>query len=199
VGKSVRAVDVVREEAGGAGPRLQLALLLTRILPDQVGNRLRTAALRAAGVAIGHATVIGGGLTIVGGERPDRRLSIGQRGWINSGCHFDCGAEIDIGDDVAIGQQTLVLTTTHQLGESSRRADRQSRSPVRIESGVWIGARATILPGVTIGRGAVVAAGAVVSKDVEPDMMVGGVPARLIRRIASTPLGRDRAPQPDAM
>ncbi|MCE7026512.1 DapH/DapD/GlmU-related protein [Jiella avicenniae] len=53
---------------------------------------------------------------------------------------------------------------------------------VRIGHDVWIGHGATILPGVTIGNGAVVGAGAVVSKDVEPYTIVGGVPARLIRR-----------------
>jgi len=192
-------MEVVRQEAGGAGPRLQAALLIAQLLPDQVGNRLRTAALRAAGVAIGHGTVVGGGLTIVGGERPERRLSIGDRGWINSGCHFDCGASIHIGDDVAIGQQTLVLTTSHRLGESGGRAGPHTHQPVRIENGVWIGARATILPGVTIGRGSVVGAGAVVSKDVEPDTMVGGVPARVIRRLDSGPFDRDCVPQRDAV
>jgi acetyltransferase-like isoleucine patch superfamily enzyme len=59
---------------------------------------------------------------------------------------------------------------------------------------VWIGSRATILPGVRIGRGAVVAAGAVVTKDVAPDTMVGGVPARLVRDLDedSSPLSDRR-------
>ena len=178
-----RAVEAVRREAGGAGPVLQLAQLITRVLPDHAGSRVRVSVLRAAGVSIGRETLIGGGFTIVGGERPERRFSIGERGWINSGCYFDVGASIEIGDDVAIGQYALVLTTTHELGESTRRAGDHVFEPVRIESGVWIGARATILPGVTVGAGAIVAAGAVVCDDVPPDTIVGGVPARLIREL----------------
>ncbi len=57
---------------------------------------------------------------------------------------------------------------------------------------VWIGSNATILQGVTIGDGAVVAAGAVVTRDVEPNTVVGGVPARLIRRIGESAGERKR-------
>lgn len=55
--------------------------------------------------------------------------------------------------------------------------------PIHICSKAWIGAKAIILKGVTIGEGAVVAAGSVVTKDVEPWTMVGGNPARVIKRI----------------
>ena len=55
--------------------------------------------------------------------------------------------------------------------------------PIHIEDKVWLGANVTILQGVTIGEGAIAAAGAVVTKDVEPKTVVGGIPAKLIKRL----------------
>ena len=63
--------------------------------------------------------------------------------------------------------------------------DRQTTYPAPITLGknVWVGSNSTILQGVTIGDNAVIAAGAVVTKDVPENTIVGGVPARIIRKI----------------
>jgi maltose O-acetyltransferase len=58
---------------------------------------------------------------------------------------------------------------------------------VVIESGCFVGANATLLPGVRIGRGSCVAAGSVVIRDVTPETLVAGVPARPLRRLAAPP------------
>jgi hypothetical protein len=55
--------------------------------------------------------------------------------------------------------------------------------PVKIGNNVWVGAHATILQGVTIGDNAIIAAGAVVAKDVPANVIVGGVPAKIIKYI----------------
>jgi maltose O-acetyltransferase len=174
---------VVNQETNGVQPLLQLALAFASLLPDRFGNRSRAGALRLAGVRIGPGTVVGGGIRITGVGRCQDRLVIGSRGWINTGCFFDATDVIEIGDDVALAQQVLILTQTHELAVPLRRAGPLTSAPVQIGDGCWIGARAMILPGVSIGAGAVVAAGAVVTEDVPPDTLVGGVPARPIRKL----------------
>lgn len=107
-----------------------------------------------------------------------RRISLGQRTVINQHCILDGRAsDLSIGDDVDIGTHTHIWTLEHDPNSATHAT---KGGAVTIEDHVWIASRVTILPGVTIGRGAVVAAGAVVVRDVPPETIVGGVPARII-------------------
>ena len=87
--------------------------------------------------------------------------------------------KITIGSKVAISREAFICTASHDITKPNRPL---VTAPITICDGVWIGARAIILPGVTIGEGAVVAAGAVVTKDVEPFTVVGGNPAKFIKK-----------------
>lgn len=110
-----------------------------------------------------------------------KNISLGKDVFINSGCCFQDQGGIVIGDGVLIGHNVVLATLNHDS-----HPDRRSTlhpSPIVIENHVWIGANATILPGVTIGKGAIIAAGAVVNKDVAANTIVGGVPAKLIKKI----------------
>lgn len=109
---------------------------------------------------------IGEGVSIA----PDVRLGATSQG------------NIIIGDRCAIASGTRIVTATHDPNVLPVYNIGINKS-VRVGEDVWIGTAAVILPGVTIHDGAIVASGAVVSKDVLPDCMVGGVPARLIKKL----------------
>ena len=108
-------------------------------------------------------------------------IKLGKNVFINSGCCFQDHAGIEIGDGTLIGHQVVIATLNHAQDPLSR-ADMFPK-PVKIGKNVWIGAHATILPGVTIGDNAIIAAGAVVNKDVENNVVAGGVPAKKIKDI----------------
>lgn len=110
-----------------------------------------------------------------------RFTKIGKNVFINHACSFLDMGGITIEDEVLIGPRVNLVTENHPLDPNDRRT--LTTKPIKVKQKAWIGAGATILPGVTIGENAVVAAGAVVSKDVADNMIVGGVPARVIKSI----------------
>ena len=110
-------------------------------------------------------------------------ICIGRNVFINQNCTFYDLGEIDIADDVMIGPNVSIITSGHPIEPSQRRAFVIAK-PIAIERNVWIAAGATIIGGVTVGENSVVAAGAVVTRDVPPNPLVGGNPARVIRSIA---------------
>ena len=121
-------------------------------------------------------------------------IHIGNNVSINHRCLFVDSNRITIGNNVLIAPGVQINTSTHPVSleerltkdwtpESGEYFCRTRALPVSIGNGCWIGAGAIILAGVTIGDGAVVAAGAVVTKDVEPNTIVGGVPAKVIKKI----------------
>ena len=109
-------------------------------------------------------------------------IRVGRNVFVNQNCTFYDLGGLDIADDVMIGPNVSIITTGHPI-EPSRRHATVVAKPIVIERNVWIAAGATIIGGVTVGENSVVAAGAVVTKDVPPNTLVGGNPARVIRAI----------------
>ena len=101
------------------------------------------------------------------------------------GIHCTVIGPVCIGNNVNLAQGITVTALNHNFEDTSMRIDEQgiSTKPIVIGDDVWIGSNAVILPGVTIGRHAVVAAGAVVTKDVPPYSLVGGIPAKEIKKM----------------
>ena len=110
-------------------------------------------------------------------------MKVGRNVFVNQNCTFYDLGGLEIGDDVMIGPNVSLITSGHPV-EPSRRRDCVVAKPIVIGRNVWIGAGATIIGGVTIGENAVVAAAAVVTRDVPPNTLVGGNPAKIIRSIA---------------
>ena len=115
---------------------------------------------------------------------------IGDHVFINYGADFLDGGTITIGNRVMMGPEVKIFSGNHSLIPEERmkivdgKLQLISRAePVEIGDDVWICGNVTICPGVKIGNRAVVAAGAVVTKDVPEGCLVGGNPAKLIRKI----------------
>lgn len=166
-----------------AEPRQVLVQMASAPLPQLTFNRVRTALLRAGGMKIGRGSQIMGSVTVTGPGRWSELLEIGEQTFLTGPIRIDLAERITIGDHVNIGHACTLLTTDHEIGPSDQRCGYRDVGPIVIEDGVWLGANVTVLPGVRIGRASVVAAGAVVARDVEPNTLVGGVPARLIREL----------------
>lgn len=110
-----------------------------------------------------------------------KNIKLGKHVFINSGCKFQDQGGIKIDDGALIGHNAVLATLNHNPEPEKR--DNLLPAPIHIGKRVWLGANVTILPGVTIGDNAIVAAGAVVAKDVQPNTVVGGVPAKFIKQI----------------
>ena len=180
-GGVLRSLARVSRVWTGTPWRLLLADALLRLLPDQVGTRQRTRVYRAAGLGgIDPKVHISGRLTIHGRQGLAGRLSVGARSDLTSPLALDLGGRIAIGSDVTVCHHVSIMTTTHGLGPARRRAAGTTYADVHIGDGVWVGAHVVLGAGVTVGRGSVLLPGAVVLRDVPPNTMVQGNPARVI-------------------
>lgn len=110
-----------------------------------------------------------------------RNIRVGRNVFINAACHFQDQGGVTIGDGCLIGHAVVFATLNHDMDPAMRAA--MTPAPIVLGRNVWVGSNATILQGVTIGDNAIIAAGAVVTKDVAPDTVAAGVPARFIRHI----------------
>ena len=113
----------------------------------------------------------------------DYKVKLGERSGIGRNCELY--GDITIGDDVLMAPEVVIYTQNHEFIKRNITIHNQGLSnekPVVIGNDVWIGYEAIILAGVTIGDGAIIGTRAVVTKDVPPYTIVGGVPAKPIKR-----------------
>jgi len=123
------------------------------------------------------------------GEKFNPEIIIGDNVNINTDCHIGCIDKVIIGSNVLMASRTYI--SDHSHGEITKEAlllppsarKLVSKGPVIIKDNVWIGEGTCILPGVTIGENSIVGANAVVTKDVPPNTVVGGIPAKVLKTL----------------
>ena len=101
--------------------------------------------------------------------------------FINSGCRFQDQGGIYIGENSLIGHNAILATLNHNV-DPYNRADLYPK-PIHIGKRVWIGSGSIVLPGITIGDNSIVGAGSVVTKDIPPNTIYAGNPAKFIKNI----------------
>ena len=156
-------------------------LIISLLWPSKLNNLIKTNLLRIRGAKIGRNVIIYQNVFI---DVP-KNIEIGDNVVISHGVIITCSGGVTIEKNSMIGYHAKILSANHIIPvelEKPIRFSGHSFKRVKISENVWVGANAVILPGTEIAKGSVIAAGAVVPKDVEPYTIVGGIPAKVIKR-----------------
>jgi putative colanic acid biosynthesis acetyltransferase WcaF len=137
-------------------------------------NKLKRVLLRMFGASVGKGVIIRPGVSV----HFPWRLKVGDHCWIGDSCVLLSIAPITFEDHVALAHEVYVAAGGHDIRSATMAGQ---HAPVLVKTGTWIASRAFVGPGVTIHERVVVGAGAVVMKDVGPDVVVAGNPAKVIR------------------
>lgn len=111
-------------------------------------------------------------------------IKIGNNVGINRDCYIAVRGKIKIGDNVIFGPGVKIFSENHNFSDLNIPIKNQgvTHLDVELENDIWLGANCVILPGVKIESGAIIAAGAIVSNDVKSNTIVGGVPAKILKK-----------------
>ena len=147
--------------------------------------QLRAPYLRALGAHIDAGTIIHDVRFFNAYRTGFHGLEIGRSCFLGDECLLDLADRIVMGEHVTLAERVTILTHTN-VGYHDHPLQAffpAMSAPVYLESGCFVGVNATLLPGITVGEGGFVAAGAVVNQDVPPWHVVGGVPARVLKKL----------------
>lgn len=113
-----------------------------------------------------------------------QKISFGSNISIHPLCYIDGAGGITIGNNVSIAHNSTILSTNHEyIGNQPIKYNSIHFNPTIISDDVWIGCGVRVLAGVRIGNHSVIAAGGVVTKSFEPNCIIGGVPAKILKKI----------------
>ena len=159
---------------------LYSANIISSCLPQSRFFAIRRLAYKLAGVRVAQTAKING-LTRV----HYANVSIGEGTWIGAGTQLipTRKSSIQIGDNCDLGPQVMFVAGSHIIGGSARRAAAGTSSPISVGAGTRVGARATFIAGSSVGSGCIVAAGSLVKDQFGDDVLIAGIPARVIREL----------------
>jgi acetyltransferase-like isoleucine patch superfamily enzyme len=114
---------------------------------------------------------------------PGEGLTIGDNSYIGPHSVLGAGGQVAIGRDVAFGAYVQLLAENHEFSDPAMDINEQgvTRRGITIEDGCWLGNSVIVLDGIRIGARSVIGAGSVVTRDVPPDSVAVGNPARIVR------------------
>lgn len=148
-------------------------------LPYSLGSKLRRMVLKRLIRNLDESTTFSTNVKLL----CPQNIELGKNVGIANSVNLDCRGSVKIGNDTIIGFETVILTSTHKHQDKTIPIKNQGmyKKPISIGDDVWVGARSMIMPGVTINNGAIIGANSVVTKDVPPNAIVGGIPAKVIK------------------
>ncbi|MEY4768147.1 MAG: hypothetical protein RL637_786 [Pseudomonadota bacterium] len=163
--------------------RLYLLNLFLSFLPPTRCFKIKQLIACWAGIELASNVCINGGSRFYG----NGKLIIGHNTWIGLHNHFYLTqlALIQIGSNCDIAPEVRFIPGSHQIGHSIKRAGIGIGQDIIIGNGCWIGAGSIILGGVDIGDGVIIAAGSLVNQNIPANVMVAGIPARIIKILPS--------------
>jgi serine acetyltransferase len=144
-------------------------------------------------LSIGDETLIGPNVCLTAGISAEQTMlstpvvSIGRKCIIGRGSHIIGHWSIELGDEIQTGPYVYITDQNHSYTDPDVAVgwQRPTEAAVRIGSGSWLGANVVILPGTVLGRNTVVAAGAVVRGEFPDHVVLGGVPAKVLRHYST--------------
>lgn len=133
--------------------------------------------LNSIGISIGENTKVVGPIECTG------KLTVGDNCWIGKNFKVNGNGYVHIGNNCDIAPEVIFQTGGHLIGSPDRRAGKGCVFSQSVGDGTWIGGCTTVLNETKIGRSCVIAGCACVTQDVPDNSLVGGVPAKLIRKL----------------
>ena len=111
------------------------------------------------------------------------QIHFGKNVYIAYSCWINADSKIEIHDEVQLGPFCVIVSSDHKLNLNSFRYTDPIKLPIKINEGSWLGSHVVVTAGTIIGKGSAIAAGAVVVEDIPANVLAGGIPAKVIKKL----------------